>query len=166
MSRYNHISLPSLDYPGIVAQMTELEAAFLRTVGFFPAYMRTPYLFFNDVVLRAMADLGYHVIGASIDTKDYENDDPGRSWVSFEKFRAELNAGGNIVLAHDTHQTTVQVLVENMLEEIEARGMTRMCCHRDGIFSIQFHANVFLSAAVTVGQCLGDPPEFWYRAGR
>lgn len=106
--------------------MIQLEQAFLRIVGFYPTYMRTPYLMFNGVVLQAMADLGYHVIGASIDTKDYENDDPGRSWMSFEKFKAELDAGGNIVLAHDVHQTTVEVLVDNMLAEIGRRGLKSM----------------------------------------
>ncbi|KAJ5584211.1 Glycoside hydrolase/deacetylase beta/alpha-barrel [Penicillium hispanicum] len=141
---WGHPSLPTLDYPAIVTQMTDLEAAFLRIVGFFPTYMRTPFLHFNDVVLKAMADLGYHVIGASIDTKDFENDSPDLSWRSFQKFRAELDAGGSIVLAHDVHQTTVEVLVDNMLQEIAARGLT----------------------TVTVGQCLGDPPEFWYRTGR
>lgn len=103
--------------------MTRLEESFIRLLGFFPTYMRTPYLFFNGAVLSAMADLGYHVIGASVDTKDYENDDPGLSWRSFEKFRAELGAGGTIVLAHDVHRTTVEVLVDNMLKEIRMRGL-------------------------------------------
>lgn len=106
--------------------MTQLEGAFSRIVGFFPTYMRTPYLLFNDVVLTAMDDLGYHVIGASIDTKDFENDHPDLSWRSFEKFRAELDAGGTVVLAHDTHENTVEVLVDNMLEEIEMRGLSSM----------------------------------------
>lgn len=106
--------------------MTKLEESFMRIIGVFPTYMRMPFLMFNDVALAAMADLGYHVIGASIDTKDYENDDPGLSWLSFEKFKAELNAGGNIVLAHDVHQTTTEVLVDNMLEEIQQRGLKSM----------------------------------------
>lgn len=103
--------------------MTHLEEAFTSILGFYPTYMRTPFLFFNDVVLSAMSDLGYHVIGASVDTKDYENDDPAWSWRSFEKFKAELGAGGNIVLAHDVHRTTVELLVENMLAEVGARGL-------------------------------------------
>lgn len=107
--------------------MTQLEEAFSRILGFFPTYMRTPYLMFNDIVLTAMNDLGYHVIGASIDTKDFENDHPDLSWRSFEKFRAELDAGGTIVLAHDTHCNTVEVLVDNMLAEIEARGLNSTC---------------------------------------
>lgn len=109
--------------------MTELEAAFLRIIGVFPTYMRTPFLMFNGLVLTAMTDLGYHVIGASIDTKDYENDDPGRNWLSFEKFRTELDAGGTIVLAHDVHENTVGILVDNMLDELEARGLqSRWIC--------------------------------------
>lgn len=85
--------------------------------------MRIPYFAFNGVVLSAMADLGYHVVGASVDTKDYENDAPELSYRSFEKFCNELDAGGNVVLAHDTHQTTAQILVNNMLNEIESRGL-------------------------------------------
>lgn len=98
----------------------------MSTIGIFPTYMRTPFLMFNDLVLVAMRDLGYHVISASIDTKDYENDHPDLIWRSFEKFRAELNAGGNIVLAHDVHQNTVEILLDNMVNEIRARGLRRM----------------------------------------
>jgi peptidoglycan/xylan/chitin deacetylase (PgdA/CDA1 family) len=42
--------------------------------------MRPPFLRHTPVVLGAMADLGYHVIGASVDTKDYENDVSGLSF--------------------------------------------------------------------------------------
>ncbi|KAJ5216960.1 hypothetical protein N7468_009968 [Penicillium chermesinum] len=107
---WSHDFLNALDYPSIVSQMTTLEDAFLRILGVYPTYMRIPYFAFNGVVLAAMTDLGYHVIGASVDTKDYENDDPELSYRSFEKFCTELDAGGNVVLAHDTHQTTARVL--------------------------------------------------------
>lgn len=103
--------------------MTLLEDAFVRILGFFPTYMRPPFLRVTPIVLGAMADLGYHVISTSVDTKDYEHDDPDTNWVSFEKFVAEVNAGGTIVLAHDSHQYTVELLVENMLAEIESRGL-------------------------------------------
>jgi peptidoglycan/xylan/chitin deacetylase (PgdA/CDA1 family) len=105
--------------------MTALEEAFQQILGFIPTYMRAPYLYMNSVVLQAMTDLGYHVIGASIDTKDYENDDPGTSWRSFEKFKVELDAGGTVVLAHDTHENTATVLVDNLLAECDRRGLRR-----------------------------------------
>ncbi|KAJ5737988.1 hypothetical protein N7493_001143 [Penicillium malachiteum] len=141
---WGHKSLDTLSYEEILAQMTSLEEAFLRILGFYPSYMRAPYLMVTADVLAAMRELEYHIIGASIDTKDYENDDPEHSWRSFEKFRAELDGGGTIVLAHDTHRTTVEVLVDNMIEEIEERGYEM----------------------VTIGECLGDPPEYWYRSSR
>ncbi|EKV13114.1 Polysaccharide deacetylase family protein [Penicillium digitatum PHI26] len=141
---WRHLSLDTLPYEEIIQQMIILEEAFMRILGFFPTYMRPPFLRHTPVVLGVMADLGYHVIGASVDTKDYENDNPETNWVSFEKFKREVDAGGTIVLAHDAHQYTVEILVENMLADIERRGLS----------------------AVTVGECLGDPSEHWYRAER
>ncbi|KAJ5221458.1 uncharacterized protein N7469_010345 [Penicillium citrinum] len=139
---WSHQSLDALDHSSIISQMTMLEDEFLQILGYFPFYMRLPYLVSNDAVLAAMAELGYYVIGVSIDTKDYENDDPGLIWKSFEKFRLELDVGGSIVLAHDVHMNTVEILVENMLKEIRSRGLK----------------------AVTIGECLGDPVENWYRS--
>jgi peptidoglycan/xylan/chitin deacetylase (PgdA/CDA1 family) len=141
---WGHPYLTSLDYPAIVAQMTQLEDAFMQVLGFYPTYMRPPFLAFNGLVLSAMGDLGYHVISASIDTKDYENDHPDLISRSFEKFRNELNSGGSIILSHDVHEQTVYTLTRAMLEEIRARGLQ----------------------AVTVGECLGDPEAFWYRTSR
>lgn len=105
--------------------MTQLEAAFEEIVGFVPVYMRPPYLALNGVVYAAMADLGYHIIGASIDTKDFENDNPELIMNSVAKFKAELG-DGDIVLAHDVHEQTVYTLAREMLEEIFARGLQRM----------------------------------------
>ncbi|CAG7962524.1 unnamed protein product [Penicillium nalgiovense] len=144
ITRWNHPSLDTLPYEEIVQQMTLLEETFMGILGFFPTYMRPPFLRHTPVVLGAMADLGYHVIGASVDTKDYENDNPDTNWVSFEKFLREVDAGGTIVLAHDSHQHTVEILVDNMLADVERRGLS----------------------PVTVGECLGDPSEYWYRTGR
>jgi hypothetical protein len=86
--------------------------------------MRAPFLHHSPTVLETMAELGYHVIGASVDTKDYAHDDPGTNWRSFEKFLDGIDAGGNLVLAHDSHWTTVEILVDNMLWEIGRRGLS------------------------------------------
>ncbi|KAJ5549831.1 hypothetical protein N7461_004529, partial [Penicillium sp. DV-2018c] len=141
---YNHASLDTLSYEEILHEMTALEEAFTNILGCFPTYMRLPFLRHSPVVLAAMADLRYHVIGASVDTKDYEHDDPVSNWISFEKFKAEVEAGGSIVLAHDAHRYTVELLVGNMLEEVKRRGLI----------------------PVTVGECLGDSVENWYRMER
>ncbi|KAL1852724.1 hypothetical protein Plec18170_005863 [Paecilomyces lecythidis] len=141
---WGHASLVGLDYNGIVDQMLALESAFVQLVGRIPTYMRPPFLAVDGVMLSAMAQLGYHVIGASIDTKDYENDNPAAIQNSLVKFRNELNAGGTIALAHDVRQWTVDVLVQAMVDEVAARGL-RM---------------------VPVGECLGDPADLWYRNPR
>ena len=138
--------------------MTELEDAFEEVVGVIPRYMRPPFLAVDGKVLSAMANLGYHVIGASIDTKDYENNSPELISRSFEKFRAELNAGGTIVLSHDVHEQTVYSLTRMMLEEIFARGLQRMSSPGSSCLVM-----ILMDTAVTVGDCLGDPQENWYR---
>ena len=104
--------------------MTALESAFSHILGFYPTYMRAPFLATSDAVMDVMDELGYHVIGASVDTKDYAFDDPDTNWRSFERFLEGLDAGGTVVLAHDSHQNTAEILVENMLAEIETRGLS------------------------------------------
>lgn len=138
---WSHPYLTSLDYNGIVSQMTQLEDALKEITGIAPKYMRAPYFAVNDIVLGAMADLGYHIISTSIDTKDYKNNDPALIGNSVDKFVAGLNAGGSIVLSHDVHEQTVYTLAQAMLDEIKARGLT----------------------AVTVGECLGEPSGSWYK---
>lgn len=105
--------------------MTRLESAFVASVGVVPTYMRPPYLAANDYVLGVMAELGYHVIGASVDTKDYENDHPDLIGRSVAKFNQELDQGGTIVLSHDIHEQTVRTLTHIMLEEVYERGLQR-----------------------------------------
>lgn len=86
--------------------------------------MRAPYLELSDDVLDVMDELGYRVVGASVDTKDYVYDDPDSSWRSFDRFLDGLDAGGTVVLAHDSHRSTAEILVEDMLGEIEMRGLS------------------------------------------
>ncbi|CAG8045124.1 unnamed protein product [Penicillium salamii] len=119
-----HPSLPSLSKSQIRRQMTAFESAFIGILGFYPTYMRAPFLAHSDDVLDVMDELGYHVIGASVDTKDYVFDDPDTNWRGFERFIDGLDAGGTVVLAHDSHRNTVEILVEDMLEEIKSWGLS------------------------------------------
>jgi peptidoglycan/xylan/chitin deacetylase (PgdA/CDA1 family) len=106
--------------------MTTLESAFLRILGFIPTYARTPWLHVNELVLTALADLRYHVIGANIVTDDKVHDFPERSWKSFELFREGLDRGGSIVLAHDSQENTAGRLVGRMIGEVKRRGLNGM----------------------------------------
>ncbi|KAL4817445.1 hypothetical protein BDW67DRAFT_159524 [Aspergillus spinulosporus] len=135
---WGHPDLTVLSYDQIVDQMTQLESAFAAAVGVVPTYMRPPYLAANDYVLSVMGELGYHVIGASVDTKDYENDHPDLIGRSVARFNQELDQGGTIILSHDIHEQTVRTLTYIMLEEVYERGLQ----------------------PTTVGGCLGD--DAWY----
>ncbi|KAL6232433.1 hypothetical protein BDW75DRAFT_242961 [Aspergillus navahoensis] len=138
---YDHLSLSSLDYGGIASQMTRMDEVIRPALSVTPAYMRPPYLDASELVLQVMRDLDYRVISASIDTKDYENQDAEAIInTSFQLFVDQLNAGGNIVLAHDTHYWTVESLAEKMLQEVSDRGFI----------------------ATTVGDCLGEAEGAWY----
>ena len=115
-----------MDHNSLVNQMTTMEAIFRQILGNnkTPTYMRAPYLAVDGLVLSTMAELGYHVIGVSVDTKDYEHDRADLVHLSLERFRNEMDAGGSIILAHDIHYHTVEVLVQALLDEIRGRGLT------------------------------------------
>ncbi|GLA93029.1 hypothetical protein AtubIFM57143_010008 [Aspergillus tubingensis] len=138
---FGHSFLPALDNPTIINEMNTLESLFRTFIGRVPTYMRPPFLAVDGRILALMTDLGYHVIGASVDTKDYENNTPWLIGESVRNFVEGVQAGGTVVLAHDTHAQTVWTLTRVMLEESRRRGLV----------------------ATTVADCLGEPMDFWYR---
>ena len=81
-----------------------------------------------------------------LDTSDYLNDSPTLIQNSKTIFDTTL-AGKSpttdefLVIGHDIHNQTANVLVEYMLQGLQKAGYK----------------------AVTVGECLGDPKENWYR---
>ncbi|UKZ51156.1 hypothetical protein TrVGV298_004912 [Trichoderma virens] len=132
-------------------QRTEMiynEMAFRNILGFVPTYMRPPFLecSMSSGCIETMEDLGYHIISTNLDTKDYENDDPVLIQKSKDKFSSmqspDESSHSYIVLAHDVHYQTVITLTKYMIETSRSRGYK----------------------LVTVGECLGDPSENWYRS--
>lgn len=123
------------------------EMAFRNLFGWIPTYMRAPYLECNtgSGCLEEMSDLGYHVVDQNVDTKDYENDSPQLIQNSKNRYSAGISSNSNsnqyIILAHDVHEQTVQNLTAYMIDTAQDRGYR----------------------LVTVGECLGDPRENWYR---
>jgi len=70
-----------------------------------------------------MADLGYHITYFNLDTQDYLNDSPTLIQNSKNIFDAAVNATNStrsnnefLVISHDIHNQTSQVLVEYMLQ--------------------------------------------------
>ena len=127
---WSHADLTTLDYNGIVSQMTLLSDALTSILGYYPQYMRPPYFATNDFVLQTLGSLGYHVVQASIDTLDYENDSEALIQNAVNNFVAGLDAGGTIEVSHDVHQWTANTLVQAMIDNVRSRGLTRkdLCC--------------------------------------
>ncbi|KAK1847684.1 polysaccharide deacetylase [Colletotrichum chrysophilum] len=131
-------------------QRTEIiynEMAFRNLFGWIPTYMRPPFLECNagSGCQTLMRTLGYHIINVNVDTKDYENDSPTLIQVSKDRFSngVSTNAAANsyIELSHDVHYQTVVNLTQFMIDTAKERGYR----------------------LVTVGECLNDPRENWYR---
>jgi peptidoglycan/xylan/chitin deacetylase (PgdA/CDA1 family) len=106
--------------------MDQLSNALREIIGRVPTYMRAPYFSTNDLVLRTMGELNFHVVHASIDTLDWQNQSEGAIEISVQRFREGLNQGGTIALAHDVHPWTASRLAQAMVDEVKSRGLRGM----------------------------------------
>lgn len=134
---WSHPHLTEVGWDAAKAQMIRLEHEMIDLVGKYPTYMRPPYFDYNAETLQIMKGLKYRVIITDLDTNDWQfNVD-----ASMNAFVSGLNNGGSIVLAHDVHDMTVNQLLPRMLAELKRRNIK----------------------SVTVGECLGEHPNNWYR---
>lgn len=121
------------------------EVALNGIINMFPTYMRPPFAEWRDPGLqRDLGALGYHVVLYNVDTKDYSHNSEAEIETAVRTFDDAVDGRGNgsyVVLCHDIREWTAKVLVPHMLWTLEDRGYR----------------------AVTLGECLGDPPENWYR---
>jgi peptidoglycan/xylan/chitin deacetylase (PgdA/CDA1 family) len=99
--------------------MIKVEEHLLKLIGRYPVYMRPPYLDLNTNVLGYLKELGYRVISRDVETDDWKKDPKA----SIDAFIKSVNAGNRLVLAHDVHKETVEVLLPAMIKEIQKRGL-------------------------------------------
>ncbi|KAJ4159426.1 uncharacterized protein LMH87_008328 [Akanthomyces muscarius] len=144
---WTHRSLDKVNKTIQYSEMIYNEMAFRNIFGWIPVYMRPPYLecSANTGCTDLLRTLGYHIVTNNIDTKDYLNDAPENIHLSKERFERALSRDPSensyITLAHDVHYQTVATLTAYMIELSRQRGYR----------------------LTTVGECLGDPRENWYR---
>ncbi|CAK7205554.1 hypothetical protein SEUCBS139899_008331 [Sporothrix eucalyptigena] len=123
------------------------EIAFNDILGFFPTYMRPPYSICEAACQKALSDLGYHITYFDLDTEGYLNDDPNliqNSKDIWDEAMTKKPANSQyLMIEHDIHYQTVYNLTDYVLTSLFAKGWK----------------------SVTVGECLGDPKENWYRQG-
>lgn len=140
-----HEDLTTVDEYGILDQLLFNEQALVQALGKIPTYFRPPYFSSNEDVLDTVGQLGYHVINAGVDTNDWKGDyEAAKQAFSQAIQQGQWDGTGKIVLAHDIHERTVHELAEYMIDQALNAGYR----------------------LVTVGECMGDPEQNWYRDPR
>lgn len=141
---WTHINFDSISADEVKTEMYANEGAFANILGLIPTYMRPPFAVCSEVCANIMDQLGYHITQFNLDTLDYKYESKEGMAEAIKKFEDELGPRGQgayIVLNHDIKKWTAKSLTPYILKTIKSRGYK----------------------AVTVGECLNDPQENWYR---
>ncbi|UNI16856.1 Chitin deacetylase [Purpureocillium takamizusanense] len=114
--------------------------------GRFPTYLRPPYSSSNAKTDGWLADLGYHIVYFDLDTEGYLHPSPSQIQTSkdiWDKTVPGKDPATNkwLAIEHDIIEQSVHNLTEYMLKSLASNGFR----------------------SVTVGECLRDPAENWYR---
>lgn len=115
---WNHydITLGTIEQLG--EQLDLVETALLRILGAKPALFRPPYGSINEETLSYLNSRGYTVAGWSDDTGDSTGAD-----VAEQKAVLDAAEPGNLFLAHETYQSTVEETIPDSIPGLVARGL-------------------------------------------
>jgi peptidoglycan/xylan/chitin deacetylase (PgdA/CDA1 family) len=149
---WTHLDLSKISSIDRKNQMWMNEMAIRNVLGKIPTYMRPPYSSCTSEsgCQQDMIDLGYHITNFNVDTDDYNQNNPTDIQKSKDWFKGNITKDGAtagkgdkwLTIGHDILDQTANNLTEFMLSTLNQLGYK----------------------AVTVGECLGDPKENWYRA--
>ncbi len=143
---WSHYSLSNITSDMRKQQMAKNERAIANIIGKYPTYMRPPYSSCTPEsgCETDLQNLGYHRIGFDLDTQDYLNPNASEIQKSKDIVRANLSSTSvtsYLAIQHDILPQSVTNLTDYFYSAIRAKGWK----------------------GVTVGECLGDPRENWYR---
>ncbi|KAI8941905.1 hypothetical protein NX059_000019 [Plenodomus lindquistii] len=147
---WTHLDLSNITSEDRKNQIIMNEMAIRNIIGKIPTYLRPPYSSCTEKsgCQRDVADLGYHITNFNVDTDDYHQYTPEHIQTAKDNFfgiitKNDANPKNNqwLSIGHDILEQTANNLTGYMLETITKLGYK----------------------AVTVGECLGDPEENWYR---
>lgn len=145
---WTHLNLTNISPEDRRLQVWNVEMALNNIVGKIPTYLRPPYSSCDAACQQDMSDLGYHLIYFDVNTDDYQQIKPteiqnAKDWFTgnVTKEGATSQKNSSLAISHDILDQTANNLTEYMLSTLTQLGYK----------------------AVTVGECLGDPGENWYR---
>jgi len=133
---YDHVNLAGLSRQAALDEIARGEAAVAEALGAetLSHFFRFPYLSQTGYLRTALMHGDMVILDVDIDSKDYFKDSPD---VVRAPTLARLEArGSGIILFHDIHQRTVDML-PGFLEELSARGysVVTLVPKSSGIFS-------------------------------
>mgnify|MGYP001301415720 CR=1 FL=1 len=135
---YSHVDLNTLSRQAALDEIARGEAAVAEALagagqGLSP-FFRFPYLSQSGYLRTSLLQGDVVVLDVDIDSKDYYRE-PGAVVAARTLERLEARGSG-IILFHDIHQRTVDML-PGFLDELAARGysVVRLAPRHDGIFS-------------------------------
>lgn len=132
---WSHPDIATLSPANLTAEVTQLEVALKKILGIKPALFRPPFGSYNAQNLKTLASLGYKtVVDWDVDSGDADGNTPAQSNAIFNK-AVNTFPKQHISLDHETHQTTVTMVLPNLLSKLKAKGYK----------------------LVTVAECLGLP---------
>lgn len=143
---WSHRDLNQATPDELKQEMVFNEMALRNVFGWIPSYMRAPRLRCSRDCLLFMREWGYRVIHASLNPRDWalynKQDGLAKAKSAIEEgLSAEVQSNSYITVAHDTLGDFAYELAKFTVETAKARGYQ----------------------LVTVGECLDDPKENWYR---
>ncbi|CBX97226.1 hypothetical protein IAQ61_007359 [Plenodomus lingam] len=148
---WTHLDLSEISSEDRKNQIIMNEMAIRNILGKIPTYLRPPYSSCTEIsgCQKDVADLGYHITNFNVDTDDYNLNTAEDIQIAKDNFHGNITSKGAtakdhqwLAIGHDILEQTANNLTGFMLETITKLGYK----------------------AVTVGECLEDPEENWYRA--
>lgn len=164
---WSHYNLEEVDSSFRLAEMYKNERAIANIIGKYPTYMRAPYSACSQAsgCVADMEKLGYHQINQDLNTEDWLH--PGADQIQHSKdivksTMDQLPADGNALsIQHDINPQSASNLSAFLFEQIVQKGWKGRL--KTLILPHVLHLDVLLISGVTVGECLFDPAENWYR---
>jgi peptidoglycan/xylan/chitin deacetylase (PgdA/CDA1 family) len=149
---WTHLNLSRISSVDRKNQLWMNEMALRNILGKIPTYLRPPYSSCTEEsgCQKDVEDLGYHITNFDVDTDDYNQNTPENIQKSKDLFVGKISQEQKyksdderawLSIGHDILEQTAMNLTEYMLETLVQLNYT----------------------AVTVGECLNDPKENWYR---
>lgn len=143
---WTHLDLSAISSIDRKNQIWMNEMALRNIIGKIPTYLRPPYSSCTGPsgCQKDIEDLGYHITNFNVDTDDYNKNKPEDIQWSKDWFKGNISRTVQkqwLAIGHDILEQTAMNLTEYMLTTVKELGFK----------------------PVTVGECLGDPKENWYR---